>query len=579
MLRRLRPACLFLLSLGVLVALIHGNGYGALPPVEQRYTEAKSALAKLKAGDADSARREAWLRAAEEFHEIYKRNPQWNNRPAALFRKGECLEGLAGRSGSKNDYRNAVAVFEEVALRHAQSRLAGDALLRAAVIRSERLNERTEALRLLKRLRAQHAPDDTLRKKAAQAERNIKARMKAKDGRFSPADTKTGVVTRIAWKTLNANQVRITVELNHDVVWQVGREQAKGKSPACLVVDINNAVPAAEIQSGARVAGSPLTAVRVDSKNGKRTRLLFDFTALAAYTARTEREPFRIVLDARMREEANAEGRNAKRTRSPKNGRADASAAPTLAAVAPQDLASQLGLTVHSVFLDAGHGGKDPGAVHNGVVEREVALDVTRRVGRLLRNSGLDVRYSREKDRYISLAERTRLANNAKADIFVSIHVNASADTRISGFETYYLDIAGNTAAARLATVENAGSDKKMGEINAISADFMLSARTHESRRLARLLHGGALNRLDKTRRAVKDGGVKAAPFHVLIGTGMPAVLVELGYCSNASEARRLADPAYRRILAEGIAEGILAYRDRLQRANVVDLTPASKRS
>jgi N-acetylmuramoyl-L-alanine amidase len=585
-LRRLRQACVLLFPLCVLPILPCGNGYGAPLPVEQRYAAAKSELAELRAGRADGAQREAWLRAAEEFHEIYTRNPKWSNRPAALFRMAECLEELAGRSRSKNDYRRAAAAFEELARRHEQSRPAGDALLRAAVIRSDRLNEQGEALRLLGRLRARHARDDALLGKALKAERdirNIKAPAGAKNASPPRAKENTGALTRVAWKTLDANRVRLTVELDRNVVWQARREQA-GKSSACLVVDINGAVPVAEVKSGARVAGSPLTAVRVDCADGKRTRLRFDFTALADYAARMEREPFRLVFDVRARKDAKAEGRSAgrasaERARHPKKERAHVSGVPVLAAVAPQDLASQLGLTVQSVFLDAGHGGKDPGAVHNEVVEREVALDVTRRVGRLLRNRGLDVRYSREKDRYVSLGERTRQANNVKADLFVSVHINAAVDPKVSGFETYYLDIAGNAAVARLATVENAGSDKKMGEINAVLADFMLSARTHESRRLAQLLQGGALARLNKTRYTVKDGGVKAAPFHVLIGTGMPAVLVELGYCSNAAEARRLADPAYRKVLAEGIAEGILAYRDRLQRARVVDLESASKRS
>jgi N-acetylmuramoyl-L-alanine amidase len=110
-------------------------------------------------------------------------------------------------------------------------------------------------------------------------------------------------------------------------------------------------------------------------------------------------------------------------------------------------------------------------------------------------------------------------------------------------------------------------------------ADFMLSARTQESRQLAQTLQQTTLSRLGKQRYPARDGGVKAAPLHVLIGTGMPAVLVELGYCSNREEARRLAATAYRQSLAEGIAEGILAYRDKLLRKQTVDAKTANRRS
>jgi N-acetylmuramoyl-L-alanine amidase len=179
----------------------------------------------------------------------------------------------------------------------------------------------------------------------------------------------------------------------------------------------------------------------------------------------------------------------------------------------------------------------------------------------------------------VSKVEIERAANKAKADLFVSVHVNAAANAQSAGFETFYLDIASNAEAARLATMENAGSDKKMGDLTTVLADFMLSARTQESRQLARTLQNATLSRLGKLRYATRDGGVKAAPLHVLIGASVPAVLVELGFCSNREEARRLANTAYRQALAEGIAEGILAYRDTLLRKQTVDVTLNKQRS
>jgi N-acetylmuramoyl-L-alanine amidase len=585
-LSRLLPACAFLLALCALVTVLYGNGYGSLPPAEQRYSKAKTELDSLRSGDARAAQRENWLRVAHEFQDIYDLDPKWANRPAALFRKGESLRELARRSGSQRDYQHAATAFEELAMRHAESRLAGDALLNSAEIKANFLGDATGALRLLARIRTQYAHGGAL-PRALELERKIRAQGAPRETSLprqaQPARRQYGELTHIAWKTLNANQVQIVVELDRSVNWQVRRTQAHNAATSSLVLEMQGAVPADQIRGGARVTGSPLNAVRVDAASREQTRLFFDFAELARYEARVEQSPFRIILDVLARE-----GKTARRADGASENKEDSTQtvrasgrpnAPVLAAVAPRDLASQLGLTVQSVFIDAGHGGKDPGTSHNGLVEREVVLDVARRLGRLLQDRGIDVQYSREKDVHIALAERTRMANKVRADLFISLHVNASGDAQASGFETYYLDIAGNMETARLATKENAGSDKKMGDLTAIMADFMLSARTQESRQLAQTLQQAVLSRLGKQRYATRDGGVKAAPLHVLIGTGMPAVLVELGYCSNREEARRLAGTPYRQSLAEGIAEGVLAYRDALLRKQTVDAKTTNRRS
>jgi len=586
---RLLPACAFLLALCTLVTVLYDNGYGSLPPAEQRYSKAKNELDSLRSGDARAVQRESWLRMANEFQEVYDLDPKWAHRPAALFRKAESLRELARRSGGQRDYQHAAATFEALAMRHAESRLADDALLAAAEIKATFLGDAAGALRLLTRIRTQYAHGDML-PQALELERKLTRQSAFKEAvqprQAQPAPRrKAGTLTQIAWKTLNANQVQIVVELDRSVSWQARWMQVKhAAAPSCLILELQGALPTDQIRAGARVTGSPLKAVRVDSASGERTRLFFDFASLARYETRVEQEPFSIILDVLAEDSKTARlPDNVAEKKHNKNVQTVCTAGSPNASVqvvaAPKDLASQLALSVQTVFIDAGHGGKDPGASHNGLVEQEVTLDVARRVGRLLQNRGIDVQYSREKNVYFSLHDRTRMANKVKADLFVSIHVNASTDAQTAGFETFYLNIASNTEAARLATMENAGSDKKMGDLTTVLADFMLSARTQESRQLAQTLQNAALSRLGKLRYTTKDGGVKAAPLHVLIGTGMPAVLVELGYCSNREEARRLAGTAYRQVLAEGIAEGILAYRDKLLRKQTVDVKLNNQRS
>ena len=228
------------------------------------------------------------------------------------------------------------------------------------------------------------------------------------------------------------------------------------------------------------------------------------------------------------------------------------------------------------VFIDAGHGGRDPGTIHNDVIERNITLDIALRLGRLLEDNGLEVIYSRRKDVAVSLRDRTGKANQAGADLFVSIHVNAHEDRGINGFETYYLDISRDPRAVRVASQENARNDRNLGEVQKILSDGMLTARQYESRRLATDIQKQSLARLKRRGYTVRDNGTRAAPFIVLLGARMPCVLVEVGYCSNPHEARNLLDARYRMILAEGLAEGILSYSDRVRQNRTAQnsLTP-----
>ena len=239
-------------------------------------------------------------------------------------------------------------------------------------------------------------------------------------------------------------------------------------------------------------------------------------------------------------------------------------------------LDGQPGLSVRRVFIDAGHGGRDPGTIHNDVVERNITLDIALRLGRLLEDNGLEVVYSRRKNVAVDLRDRTAKANRSGADLFVSIHVNAHENSAINGFETYYLDISRDPRAVRVASQENSRNGRNLSGVQNMLPDGLLSVRHYESRRLAADIQRRSLARLKKHGYSVRDNGTRAAPFIVLLGARMPCVLVEVGYCSNADEARNLRDARYRAILAQGLAEGILGYGERLRKNRTAQnsLTP-----
>ncbi len=593
---RLLPAVGFACALCALVAVIYDTGYGALPPAEKRYSRARAAVETLKTDAKRSGYREHWLKLADEFYNIYKLDTKWANRPAALYRSADTLEELAGRSYAERDFRLAVERYEQVALRHATSRLADDALYRAALIRAQHLNDRNGALQLLKRIRTQYARGD-MAPRAATLEKSLQSGAQA-SAQSVAARGSVAELTQVSWTTLNKNSVRIVVELDRDAGWQARMQEASKNAPARLILDMVNTAPQKQVKPGARVKGSLLTRVRVAQASANRTRLMFDFSAARRYDARVEQDPFRIILTvaagnaplpkgvggrvgfAELQQPTPEAERVAAVRVAPERTPPQSPArqvqerqARKVSAESALNMAEQLGLTVQTVFIDAGHGGRDPGTIHNDVVERELVLDIARRVGRLLAANGLDVIYSRTSNTTVPLSTRTRKANARRADLFVSIHINASPRPEAHGLETYYLDLARNTQSARVAALENAASDRKLGDMQKVLADIMLSARTQESGRLASDIQRLAVSRIGKRGFAVKNGGTKSAPFHVLIGAGMPAVLVEVGYCTNPREARNLLNPSYRHAVSEGIAEGVMAYRNRLQRRNSAEIT------
>jgi len=230
------------------------------------------------------------------------------------------------------------------------------------------------------------------------------------------------------------------------------------------------------------------------------------------------------------------------------------------------DLVEQLGLSVRTIMIDPGHGGKDPGAhgLH-GLVEKDVNLRFAKILGEELRQKGFKVLYTRTTDEFIPLETRTELANSKGADLFISVHCNAHSDAETSGLETYSLNLANNRDAVRVAARENASSSKKISDLQAILTDLMLSAKTTESRDLAQYVQKRALADM-RGHYATRDRGPHEAPFFVLIGANMPAVLVELGYITNPTEAGRLSSGNYLHALASGLADGIVAYKKKIER-------------
>jgi N-acetylmuramoyl-L-alanine amidase len=251
----------------------------------------------------------------------------------------------------------------------------------------------------------------------------------------------------------------------------------------------------------------------------------------------------------------------------------EGSAAPSRNLNGGFSIARQLGLGVSRIVIDPGHGGHDPGAMGRGVTEAEVVLDIALRLEKLLQKAaGVEVILTRRTDEFIPLPERTAIANREGADLFLSIHANASASGQARGVETYFLNFANNLTAAAVAARENAASGQVMGALPDFVRAIALNNKLDESRDFATHVQRAMVARLKTSNKTLRDLGVKQAPFVVLIGAAMPSVLAEISFVTNPQEAKLLKGNTYRQRIAESLFNAIRKYQSSLKNVTNVAL-------
>jgi N-acetylmuramoyl-L-alanine amidase len=340
--------------------------------------------------------------------------------------------------------------------------------------------------------------------------------------------------------------------------------------------------------------------VRIGRQPRERTRVVLDLKQRdARYSVYTLYDPYRIVVDfERKRATAPAPATEARippvvdKPAAEPEVKMIATAA-TESAVPPIDTATtspplpppaapsanmnggfslsrQLGLGATRIVIDAGHGGHDPGAKARGIEEAELVLDVALRLEALLKEAGVDVVMTRRTDTFIALEERTAIANRIGADLFLSIHSNASAAESAHGVETYFLNFAPNPQAEAIAARENAGGSRTMRNLPDIVRAIALNNKLDESRDFASMVQNALYTKLQKSNRNVRNLGVKQAPFMVLVGATMPSILAEISFITNRQEATLLKTDKYKQQIAEALLAGVLRYQQALKKAPAI---------
>jgi len=257
----------------------------------------------------------------------------------------------------------------------------------------------------------------------------------------------------------------------------------------------------------------------------------------------------------------------ATQTRSPKGKRRPATSRPDVREAQPtasgdRSLIRALGLKIGKIVIDPGHGGHDTGTIGpHGLEEKDLVLDVSRRLGKLLdERLGAEVIYTRDDDTFIPLETRTSIANQEQADLFVSVHANSSRDPDARGVETYYLNFTSSSEALDVAARENAASDKSIHELQDLVKKIALKEKIEESQEFASDVQQSLHSGLSTKNPGLRNRGVKKAPFIVLIGANMPSILAEISFVSNPGDEHRLRTPEYRQRIAESLYRGISKY-------------------
>ena len=344
---------------------------------------------------------------------------------------------------------------------------------------------------------------------------------------------------------------RVVVELSRSVgrpkVVELAAD-ASARLPDRLYVDLEGIWVGLRYEDGIPVKDGLLQGLRLGQNTRKKSRLVIDLEHYDRRRVRILQSPHRVVVDVYGPRDApeTLSWRRPKGVRDPSVKRLPANMRP-----------------VRTVVIDPGHGGRDPGAIGlGGLREKDVNLRLSLILAKKLRAEGFDVVLTRKSDRDLDLEQRTVIAESRNADLFISIHANASRRKATQGIETYYLDENHDRHALDVAARENKVPRSEVNTLQRTLAAFRVQELSNDSRRLAAAVHAELVGGLGKKYRGVEDLGVKKGPFYVLFLSSIPSILVESGFITNPHDAKLLRKWAYLESAANHIANGVVRYRD-----------------
>jgi N-acetylmuramoyl-L-alanine amidase len=554
---------------------------------EQAYQKARDAYYSLQDSSRKQMYRENWEDVYDKFESVYQRFPKTRRGADSLYMCGKTMAGLYTVSRIKPDAQRSVDLFVQMAETYPESSLADDALLQAGKLMEEVLVDKSAAYVLYKQLVKVQSSGDMVGKAKARLAAlasyapvdnavvakhlaDAKVSANAPQTTIAAATEKTpagsGTLSSIRYWS-NPGYTRIVLDVSSQTKFSAHYlvpEPSKGAPPR-LYVDIEKTGLAAGLNEKTTVDDGLLRQIRTGSPQSDTVRVVLDLESIGDYKVFPLSDPWRIVIDVAGDKSPELKRRDTEISSLPDSG-GDA-----IAKVLNETPKGQKSLhipkapatsTLRRIVVDAGHGGKDPGAVgKSGTLEKDVTLQMAKALSKeLTKQIGCEVILTRSGDVYLPLEERTAIANKVGADLFVSLHANANNNRKAYGIETYYLNFSKNDKAAAVAARENGTSIKQVSDLELILFDLMANAKINESSRLATVIQEGLVKGISKKYSNVRDLGVRQGPFYVLLGATMPSVLVETAFLSHPREEKRLKSSAYQKTAAKAIAAAIKDY-------------------
>ncbi len=561
------------------------------------------------------------------YHKVYLISTQAEEVTPSLVAEGELYQEM-GRLFDPKYFQSAIEAYNFLLKQYPESRYRGEAMLAIAQIQKDDLDKPADAEASYKEYVKRFPRSDKANearealKEIAAANNPEPEKLPDTDGqRVDPRVSDRGTPSVTGIQTWNAeDSTHIVVALDDTIKYDSVRIAA----PDRIYFDLYKAklggklpTKQVDVQSGL------LKSIRVAQNKPTVVRLVLDVDGARDFSAYLLSKPYRFVIDVHSKPVATATNSPAPApsvapkvfidkpaasspvvvsetvtVNSNKNAASAQISAKTAAKVAAdagpvvpakktiasvaalgpppepkptregdRSLTRALGLKISRIVIDAGHGGHDTGTIGpHGLMEKDLCLDVALRLGTLIEQKlpGAEVIYTRKDDTFIPLEQRTAIANEAKADLFISIHANSSHDPAARGIETYYLNFATSAESMEVASRENANSQESLHDLQDLIQKIARNEKIEESKELASDIQDTLTARMQLVSHGERNRGVKKAPFVVLIGANMPSVLSEISFVSNPGDEKLLRKPDQRQRIADGLYRGVATYLDNL---------------
>jgi N-acetylmuramoyl-L-alanine amidase len=567
--------------------------------LEKRYQQAKFYYNELHTNNTLGTSRDNWLNGVRNFRKIYLSGPKSDFAAPSLYMLGRMYARMYKRFNTDIDLQESLSYYRDVSELFPNNRLSDDALYAIGNLYLNKKNDPRKAAINYTRIVTDYRNGDMYahasdKLKALSKERNIP--LPDTMLKHTYLENLSNVLPVKYWSS--NNYTRVVIKASGPVRYQERLLEANGNKPRRLYLDFHKSYIDPQYRSPISIEDGLLKEIRTAQFTPEIVRVVLDIESISDYKIFRLPDPFRVVIDVRGESKLSSSKPAKTLPKPPAHVKSEISVKPPAVSTTDElivledfkktrangrkansetaglegnndqittgklSLAQQLGLGVRKIIVDPGHGGKDPGASAFGLKEKDIVLTIARELAPILaEQTGAEVILTRDTDVFIPLEERTAIANTNDADLFISLHINAHPSPKVHGLETYYLNLSTNAEAMRVAAFENATSTHQMSDLQDILSDIMKNSKINESSRLAGFVHNSLCNGIEGVQKTkFKNLGVKQAPFYVLIGAEMPAILIEIAFITNPMDSDNLNTKAFLEIIADDIVAGVQNY-------------------